>query len=107
MYTNDDICPTIVQATPKPGPVRFLRHYVTDGIHKAKVWYSAFIRRTDGRPCVVLYAKEYLNDLNKIFTTGYQNHTDILTDYFDKGYVTLLDDHPLYSAALARANKKD
>ena len=112
MYaTNDDICQTVTVAQPTPttGPIRFMKHYVTDGVRKAKVWYSAFIRRTDGRPCVVLYAKEYMNDLHKIFSSGYRNDTDIMTDYFDKGQVTLLDDHPLYAQALARfhANKKD
>lgn len=112
MYaTNDDICQTVTVAQPTPttGPIRFMKHYVTDGVHKAKVWYSHYRRTTDQRLCVVLYAKEYMNDLHKIFASGYTNDTDTMTDYFDKGQVTLLDDHPLYAQALVRfnANKKD
>jgi hypothetical protein len=92
---------------PKPDPiianphVRFMKHYVTDGAKKAKVWYSKN-NRSDGRDCVTIYAKEYGNDLGSIIPDGYINRTDTMTDYFDKGKVTLFADHPYYQAALLR-----
>ena len=69
---------------------------------KARVNYSVG-NRVDGRACVTLYAKDYDHKLAFIFEEEYVNETDMLTDYFERGKVTLFADHPLYNAALTRA----
>ena len=53
---------------------------------------------------MTLYAKDYGNALGRIFADGYQNDTDLMTDYFDKGLVRIFPDQPHYAAALARCN---
>jgi len=82
--------------------MKFNKHHVTDGTVKARVYYS-LDNRTDKRPCVTLYAKDYGNELNKLFPDTYKNDTDIMTDYFEKGRVVLFADHPMYAAARKRA----
>ena len=84
--------------------IRFMKHYVTDGSVKARVWYSMDNRR-DGRKCVTLYAKTYDDGrrLGEILPDQYVNETDFHTDYFEKGRVVLFEDHGLYPAARQRA----
>ena len=83
--------------------VKFQKFYVTNGIEKARVFYS-LDNRTDGRPCVTIYDKDYGHALGRIFSGDeYQNDTDTMTDYFDKGTVRLFEGHPLYAAARQRA----
>lgn len=86
--------------------IRFMKHYVTNGQIKARVSYSAFRMTTTGQECVTLYAKDYTNELARVFADhpGYENNTDIMTDYFEKGRVRILAGTPLYEAALARCN---
>ena len=85
--------------------IRLMKHYVTDGQIKARVWYS---RATliNGRDCVTIYAKDYTRELGAIFAQdpNYQNDTDIMTDYFDKGRVRIYADNPLWEQACARAH---
>lgn len=85
--------------------IRLMKHYVTDGTIKARVWYSHGTR-TDGRECVTLYHKDYTNELGRIFKdhAGYRNDTDMMTDYFEKGHVDIFPGDPLFAAAKARAN---
>ena len=85
--------------------IRFMKHYVINGTHKARVHYSAFRMTTTGQDCVTLYAKRYEDGriLDQIFADGYENNTDMMTDYFEKGRVRILAGTPLYAAALARA----
>jgi hypothetical protein len=82
--------------------IKFNKHHVTDGTIKARVWYS-LDNRIDGRKCVTLYSKDYGYDLGKLLADCYQNDTDMMTDYFDKGRAVLFEDHELYAAARARA----
>lgn len=82
--------------------VKFNKFNVTNGTTKAKVWYS-LDNRVDGQKCVTLYAREYCNTLCQIIPQGYVNNSDGMTDYFEKGRVTLFPNHPLYVAARARA----
>lgn len=82
--------------------VTFNRYNVRSGDLKAKVFYS-LDNRTDKRKCVTLYADDYTGTLGKIFSGQYENDTDLMTDYFDKGKAVLFEDHPLYAAARARA----
>jgi len=85
--------------------IKFNKHHVTDGVTKARVWYSVD-NRTDGRACVTIYAKDYDRALGRLFADlgdVYTNNTDTSTDYFEKGRVVLFADHPLYAAARARA----
>jgi hypothetical protein len=81
--------------------VRFNQHHVTNGTHKARAWYN-LDNRIDGRKVVTIYAKDYTNGLSGIFDAdAYENNTDIMTDYFDKGTVRLFESHPLYTTARA------
>ena len=74
----------------------------TETKEKARVHYSVG-NRIDGRAAVTIYAKDYINTLGSIFSDEYQNDTDIMTDYFEKGRVVLFENNPHYTAALARA----
>jgi hypothetical protein len=89
--------------------VKFQKHYVTDGVTKARVFYSkghVMVTRPDGsrelQECVTLYAKDYDRQLGKVFADIYQNDTDSQSDYFDQGHVRFFPDHPMYAAAKAR-----
>lgn len=87
--------------------IKFNQFNVQDTVSgiKSKVWYS-INNRVDGRNCVTLYAKDYdRRGLGTIFADigGYKNDTDTMTDYFDKGSVTIYEDSPLYAQALIRA----
>lgn len=82
--------------------IKFNKYHVTDGVTKARVFYS-LDNRTDGRKCVTLYAKDYDRNLGQIFCNEYQNNTDSQTDYFETGKVVLFEDHPQYNAARKRA----
>lgn len=86
--------------------IKFQKHYVTNGTVKARVHYSAFKMTTTGQNCVTLYAKNYDDGrrLADIFADGYENNTDLMTDYFEKGRVRVLEGQPLYAAALARCS---
>jgi hypothetical protein len=84
--------------------VKMMKFYVTNGVEKARVWYS---RSTliDGRDCVTIYAKDYTNALYRVFAdqAPYENNTDIMTDYFETGRVRIFPGNPLWNAACARA----
>ena len=90
----------------KTSGIRFLKHCVTNGAVKARVWYS-LDNRVDGRKCVTLYAKDYSRELGQIFADEYINETDTMTDYFERGRVVLFEGHPLYFAARERAEAND
>lgn len=81
--------------------IKFQKYYVTNGEIKARIFYS-ISSRADKREAINLYAKDYDSRLGKIFTNEYKNESDLMTDYFDQGHVTLFSDHPLYPAALKR-----
>ena len=89
--------------------IRFMKHFVTDGTTKARVFYSAgqICRKGELMECVTLYAKDYSGNLGKIFADKYENGTDIMTDYFEEGHVRIFPSDALYSAVMARvaANK--
>lgn len=84
--------------------IRFMKHYVTDGVTKARVHYSAGRIIGDNRQAVTLYAKDYGLSLASIFGTKVQDDTDIMTDYFDKGRVRFFEGDEHYAAALARCS---
>jgi hypothetical protein len=95
--------------------IKFQKFYVTDGAVKAKVFYSAGQNYRDVKAgiagglvdTVTLYARDYDRKLGLIFKDGYQNDTDLMTDYFDQGRVRLFPGDTLYDAALARAKQND
>jgi hypothetical protein len=91
-------------STPATATVKFNKFNVTNGIAKARVHYS-LDNRIDGQPCVTIYAKDYDagDTLARIIPTAYVNSTDSQQDYFEKGRVVLFQNHPLYTAARARA----
>ena len=72
---------------------------------KSRIMYS-LDGRVDKRPCVTLYAKDYENCLDELFPECYENNTDSMTDYFEKGRVTLFEGHPLYDTARQKAEEK-
>lgn len=82
--------------------IKFMKHYVTDGAIKARVFYS-LDNRADLRKVVTIYSKDYGHQLGALIPDGYENDTDYMTDYFDKGAVRLFESHPLYAAARQRA----
>lgn len=85
--------------------IKFQKHYVTNGAVKARVHYSAFRMTTTGQNCVTLYAKSFQDGRNLceiLDGEGYENNTDIMTDYFEEGRARILEGQPLYAAALAR-----
>lgn len=82
--------------------VKFNKHHVTNGVEKARVFYS-LDNRSDGRRCVTLYAKDYGHALGRVLGDAYQNDTDSMTDYFDQGRAVLFEGHPLYQQARDRA----
>ena len=92
--------------------IRFMQHFVTDGVTKAAVTYSAgqMYGATRGDPFrlgVTLYAKTFPDGdkLKAVFAHHYRNRTDFASDLFDRGAVTFYEDDPLYPAALARAQE--
>lgn len=86
--------------------IRFMKYYVTNGVVKAKVFYSKGKIYPDpalpGKECITLYAKGYDRKLGEVFPEAYENDTDSMVDYFDEGRVRIFPDSPLYAAALAR-----
>ena len=89
--------------------IRFLKHKVVndDTKQSARVYYS-LDNRTDGRKCVTIYAKDYGQQLSKVFDSNeVENRTDTMTDYFDKDKVVLFEDHILYKDARKRANENN
>ena len=84
--------------------IKFNKYYVTDGKVKARVSYH-LDNRGDQRKCVTLYAKDYDRSLGKVFSNVYENDSDSMSDYFDKGRVVIFENHPCYLAARARAEE--
>lgn len=85
--------------------ISFKKYYVTNGELKARVHYSAHIHTGLNKPCVTLYAKSYDdgNKLAKIIPATYENESDIMTDYAEKGRARIFEGSPLYAQALAIA----
>lgn len=85
--------------------IKFNKYHVTDDTKiKARVFYS-LDNRIDQKNAVTLYARDYGRTLQYFFNKEYENNTDLMTDYFEQGHVTLFEDHPLYSAARKRAEQ--
>lgn len=82
--------------------VRFMKYFITDGTVRAGVRYS-LDNRIDGRKCVTLYAKTYMDNLFHFFPDDAKNDTDICSDYHEKDRVVLFEDHPMYAAARTSA----
>ena len=61
--------------------IKLNKYNVTNGTHKARVWYSR-CRLIDGRDCVTIYAKDYFSDLHRVLGAGVKNDSDSMTDYF-------------------------
>ncbi len=84
--------------------IKFMKHYVTDGKVKARVWYS-YAKHSDNREEVTLLAKDPWGKLGKIFGSDYINESDVQTDYFDCGCVRIYQDSPLFLSAMERVAK--
>lgn len=86
--------------------IKFMKHYVTNGAVKARVWYSNG-QLVDGSKPVTLYARDYTRELAQIFPELYKNDTDMSTDYFEKGLVRIPVGREHYEAALARFQQNE
>lgn len=84
--------------------IKFNTYNVTNGQIKARISYDLGVT-IDGRKCVTLYAKDYDRALGQLFSSNYQNDTDSMTDYFEKGRVKFFEDSPYYAAARAKAEE--
>ena len=74
---------------------------------KTRAHYS-LDNRCDGRKCVTVYDRDYGHQLPKVFEgvkVEYRNETDMMTDYFDKGSVTIFEEHEIYAEARAQVEK--
>ncbi len=80
--------------------IQLKRYYVTDGTIKARVRYD-FTTLTNGRECVSINSKDYSDNLGKVFNfNGYENNSDGMVDYFERGHVRIYRDNPLFAAAM-------
>lgn len=86
--------------------IKLMKHYVTDGETKARVWYNKG-NYVDGFPGVTIYAKDYGNKLSAYFPGKVKNESEIMTDYFDTDSVRLGPGDENYEVALARAEAKE
>jgi len=86
--------------------IKFKKHYVTNGMEKARVWYSAGVLN-NGKMAVTLYAKSYEdgNKLQNILPETFEDDSDIRSDYMEKGRARIYEGSPLYTAALEMAKK--
>jgi hypothetical protein len=84
--------------------IKFNKYNVTNGKIKARVRYI-LDNRCDKKKCVTIYAKDYNNDLGKIFDfkNGYKNNSDVQIDYFETGMINFFEDSPFYLEARKRA----
>jgi hypothetical protein len=91
-------------STSNTSAIRFLHHYVTNGVLKCKVMYS-LDNRADSRRCVTIYSDSYGRDLSRILSAHVtvENASDLMTDYFEKDHVTIFEGSPFYPALRARA----
>lgn len=86
--------------------IKLMKHYVTDGVLKARVFYSRY--NVNGRDAITIFHKDYTREFGVIFAKhpGYRNDTDSMADYFDQGSVTIFADSPLWEQAVARLSDK-
>lgn len=84
--------------------VTFRKHFVTNGAHKARVWYG-LDNHVSFKPCVTVYGKTCLEKLMPIFGADTQNDSDSHCDYFENDRVRLFEGHPLYAALRAHVKK--
>lgn len=88
--------------------IKFNLFNVTNGTLKASVHYSHNTDR-DGVEMVTLYARGFDcgRALCEMFGADvYTNNTDMQSDVFDKGHITLRPGHALFAAASAAADRK-
>ncbi len=80
------------------------KHYITNGTIKARVFYSAHQMASTGANVVTLYAKSFEDGdkLAEILDT-YENESDVLSDYMEKGRARIFETNPLYQQALSFA----
>jgi hypothetical protein len=89
--------------------VKFMKHYVTNGTTKARVYYSKghiFVKQPDGsrvlRECISLYAKDYGATLRNIPELAATNDSEMMSDYIVEDVARIFPESPLYAAALTR-----
>jgi hypothetical protein len=96
---DDDLLPQI----------KFNQHNIRNIItgEKARVNYSVDPDIKTGEARVIIYGKDILEDLGKIFPPELvQNNTDTMTDYFEKDRVILFPSSPYFKDADRAARKR-
>ena len=84
--------------------LKLMKHYVTDGKNKARVWYSRS-SLINGKDCVTLYAKGYMENLSTMFPDTI-NDSDMQTDYMEKDKVRIYPDSPYWPRACELAERR-
>ena len=86
--------------------IKFNKHNVTNKETKKKcrIFYS-LDNRLDGRKCVTIYAKGFMDKLSDVFEEGVKNETDTMTDYFEKDRKNFFEGDEFYEQARKMAEK--
>lgn len=79
----------------------FHKYYVTNGVTKARVWYSTNVHVKTSKKCITLYEKDYDNNLPKVLT-NVKNDSDLMTDYFEENHYTVLEGSEEYNHLLPK-----
>lgn len=99
-----------MNATATKSEIRLMKHYVTNGVVKARCSYSrGAVYVTPGKPetsdCVTIYGKDYAHELELIFGKEAKNDSEYITDYVVDSKVQIFPSHPLWAEACARAER--
>lgn len=87
--------------------ITFRKHFVKNATTgaKARVRYSkgSLISRP-GVQCVTIYAKDHGEQLSKVFASGVQNDTELVSDYFETDRVRIFEDDALFPQVIGLAS---
>ena len=81
--------------------IKFNLHNVTDGVNKAKVWYSY----NPQKECIIVHAKSYSEDLSAVFPKGVQNNSNMMVDYFEKDRIIFYKNDEFFGKAMEAMHK--
>lgn len=84
--------------------IKFNKYCVSNGVTKAKVWYSTY-KNKEGRSVVCLIEKECSRNILDVFPDLAKNESDCRIDYFEDSTVRFLEGSQYYDAALEQAKR--
>lgn len=81
---------------------KFNKYFVTDGINKAKVYYSysPATATVSGREMITIYARE--SDQLKGLFDEIENDSDVMTDYFESDRVRIFPNDSRFQPLLSK-----